>query len=66
MLSSGFVKLLKYLYLIAIFKTFIELSLTFLGHFYKSRRESQCLSQLIYWKTNASTGLTFGFPTGRP
>lgn len=28
----SFVKLLKYLYLIAIFKTFIELSLTFLGH----------------------------------
>lgn len=27
---SGFVKLLKYLYLIAIFKTFIELSVTFL------------------------------------
>ena len=66
MLSSGFVKLLKYLYLIVIFKTFIELSLTFLGHFYKSRRESQHLSQLIYWKTNASTGLTSGFPTGRP
>ena len=66
MVSSGFVKLLKYLYLIAIFKTFTELSLTFLSHFYKSRRESQCLSQLIYWKMNASTGLTFGFPTGRP
>lgn len=34
LLSSGFVKLLKYLYFIAIFKTFIELFLTFLGHFY--------------------------------
>lgn len=64
--SSDFVKSLKYLYLIAIFKTFIELFLTFLDHFYKSRRESQYLSQLIYWKMNASTALTFGFPIGRP
>lgn len=66
LISSGFVILLKYLYLIAVFKTFIELSLTFLDHFYKLRGERQYLSQLIYWKMNASTALTFGFPTGRP
>lgn len=50
LLSSGFVKLLKYLYLIAIFKTFIELSLTFFRSLLQVQEKRWCLSQLIYWK----------------